>query len=233
MQKTNSDQTSRYSQGILRNIFQELHTRSTRDYLGRMNSDKVASMIRSRKFDHDYWDGDRKFGYGGYSYDGRWNAVARQLIDLYKLNNNSRVLDVGCGKGFLLYEMKKIVPALEITGIDISRYAIEAAKEEIKPFLFIHNAEELYPFEDDAFDLTLSLTTLHNLKLPALKSALQEIERVSKQSYIVLDSYRDEKELFNLQCWGLTCEQFFRPDEWVWLFNEFNYSGDFEFIYFE
>jgi len=214
-------------------IFQGLHNRTTRDYLGRMQSDKINSMITSRKFGYDFWDGDRKFGYGGYNYDGRWKSVAKQLIDIYDLDNNSRLLDVGCGKGFLLYELKMLLPDLKISGFDISEYAVKAAKEEIKPYIFVHSAQDVFPFEDDAFDLTLSLTTLHNLRLADLKSAIQEIERVSKQSYIVLDSYRDETELFNLQCWGLTCEQFFRPEEWIWLFNEFGYSGDFEFIYFE
>ncbi len=198
-----------------------------------MNSDKVNSMITSRKFGYDYWDGDRKFGYGGYIYDGRWRSVARHLIDIYGLDNNSRVLDVGCGKGFLLYELKILLPELEISGFDISGYAVNAAKQEIKPYIFIHNACDVFPFEGDAFDLTISMTTLHNLKLPDLKFSIKEIERVSKQSYIVLDSYRDETELFNLQCWGLTCEQFFRPEEWVWLFNEFGYTGDYEFIFFE
>lgn len=215
------------------NIFQGLHNRTTRDYVGRMQTDKVDSMIISRKFGYDYWDGDRRYGYGGFHYDGRWKAVAQELIDIYSLDNGSAVLDVGCGKAYLLYELKDILPGLAVSGFDISEYAINAAKEEIQPHLFVHDAQDAYPFGDKVFDLTLSLTTLHNLKIAGLKFALQEIERVSIQSYVVLDSYRNEKELFNLQCWGLTCEQFFRPEEWTWLFNEFAYSGDYEFIYFE
>jgi ubiquinone/menaquinone biosynthesis C-methylase UbiE len=190
-------------------------------------------MIISRKFGYDYWDGDRRYGYGGFHYDGRWKPVAQELIDIYSLDNSSAVLDVGCGKAYLLHELKNILPGLAVSGFDISEYAINASKEEIKQHLFVHDAQDAYPFGDKVFDLTLSLTTLHNLKIAGLKSALQEIERVSKQGYIVLDSYRNEKELFNLQCWGLTCEQFFRPEEWTWFFNEFAYSGDYEFIYFE
>ena len=49
----------------------------------------------------------------------------------------------------------------------------------------------------------------------------------------MVEAYRDETELFNLQCWALTCESFFRPDEWIWMYNEWGYNGDYEFIYFE
>lgn len=215
------------------NIFQGLHHRTSRDYLARMQHDKVNSMRVSRRFDHDYWDGERRFGYGGYRYDGRWKNVAQGLIDIYGLGNSSRVLDVGCGKGFLLYELQMLLPGLAIAGFDISGYAINAAKEEVKEHLFIHDAKDTYPFDDESFDLAISLTTLHNLGIAGLKSALCELDRVAKQSYIVLDSYRNENELFNLQCWSLTCEQFFRPEEWVWLFNQFGYFGDYEFIFFE
>ena len=66
-----------------------------------------------------------------------------------------------------------------------------------------------------------------------LKTAISETERVGKQGYIMLESYRNEKELFNLQCWALTCESFFDKEEWIWIYNHFGYTGDYEFIYFE
>jgi len=214
-------------------IFQELHNRTVRDYLGRMQDGKVESMVVSRRFDFEYWDGDRRFGYGGYRYDGRWETVARQLIQQYCLDNTSSVLDVGCGKGHLLYELAKLLPGIKVTGFDLSDYALSQAPEEIRSSLVVHKAQDIpYHFVDKQFDLVLSLTTLHNLPIYEFKQAICEIERVAKAAYIVLDSYRNEEELFNLQCWGLTCELFFRPDEWVWLFKEYGYSGDYEFIYF-
>ena len=170
---------------------------------------------------------------GAHKYDGRWEVVAKDLIEEYNLKDECKILDVGCGKGFLLYEFKKLLPNAKLVGFDISKYALENAKEEIKENLFIHKAEDFYPFGDNEFDLVISLTTLHNLKIYDLKRALQEIERVGKNGYIVVESYRDDKELFNLECWALTCESFFRPEEWIWLFNEFGYRGDYEFIYFE
>lgn len=219
--------------GRLFDVVSPLHKRTKRDYLKRMTDNKVECMAVARKYSQDYWDGDRRYGYGGYKYDGRWEAVARKLIEAYGLKKDANILDVGCGKAFLLYEFKKLLPEAKIRGFDISKYAIEGAKEQIKPGLFVHKAQAPYPFADKEFDLVVSITTLHNLYINELKSALREIERVGKNKYLLVESYRNNEELFNLQCWALTCEAFFTPDEWVWLFKEFGYSGDYEFIYFE
>ena len=219
--------------GKLLDITTSIHKKTKRDYLARMMNKKVECAKIARKFDKDFWDGDRNCGYGGYRYDGRWETAARKLIEQYGLKNGARILDVGCGKGFLLYEFKKILPDAVIKGFDISRYAVENAKEEVRKDLFIHKAQEPYPFKDKEFDLVVSITTLHNLCINELKQALREVERVGRNKYINVEGYRNEEELFNLQCWALTCESFFRPEEWIWLFKEFGYTGDYEFIYFE
>ncbi|MDD2365637.1 MAG: class I SAM-dependent methyltransferase [Desulfuromonadaceae bacterium] len=210
-----------------------LHKITERDYLSRMQDDKVECMQIARRFDLDFWDGNRRYGYGGFKYDGRWKEVAEKLVKNYNLPPDASILDVGCGKGFLLYELKQLLPESRVCGLDISDYAISDAKTEIRESLILHRAQDEYPFAENEFDLVISLTTLHNLQLPELKSALQEIERVGRSKYLVVEGYRNEAELFNLQCWALTCESFFRPEEWVWLFAEFGYSGDYEFIYFE
>lgn len=217
----------------LLDVIASLHKKTQRDYIKRMNDNKIECMEVARRYGRDYWDGDRRYGYGGYKYDGRWSVLAEKLIKIYNLPENAKILDVGCGKGFLLYEFKKLLPNCKVAGFDLSGYAIGNSKEEIKENLFVHKAQDTYPFEDKEFDLVVSITTLHNLYLYNLKRALQEIERVGKNKYIVVESYRNEKELFNLECWALTCEAFFTPEEWFWLFNEFGYSGDYEFIYFE
>ena len=129
--------------------------------------------------------------------------------------------------------MKKILPNLKISGFDISKHGLEGSKKEIRKELFIHKAQDPFPFGDKKFDLIISLGCLHNLKIFELKKALNEIERVGKNAYVMLESYRNEQELFNLQCWALTCESFFDKDEWIWLYNHFGYTGDYEFIYFE
>ena len=219
--------------GRLLNVITKLHKKTKRNYIERMMDEKVKCMKVAKKYDFDYWDGDRKFGYGGYKYDGRWKVVAKDLIEIYNLPDDAKILDVGCGKGYLLYEFTQLLPNCEVIGFDISEYAINNAKEEIKDRLFIYKAENPYPFGDKYFDLVISITTLHNLPVYNLKTALKEIERVGKNKYIVVESFRNEEELFNLQCWALTAEAFFSTSEWIWLFNEFGYTGDYEFIYFE
>lgn len=218
----------------LLNIVTPLHKKTKRDYIQRMLDDKVRCMVKAKEYGFDYWDGDRRYGYGGYKYiAGRWKQVAEALIDIYHLGKGSRVLDVGCGKAFLLYEMKRLAPGLEIAGFDISEYGLSQAKEEIREHLFVHRAQDTFPFGDRYFDLVISLGCLHNLRLFDLKSAISEIERVGKDKYVMVESYRNEQELFNLQCWALTAESFFDSAEWVWLYNQFGYTGDYEFIYFE
>jgi len=220
--------------GRLLNIVTPLHRMTKRDYLARMNDDKVHCMLKAKEYEKDYWDGDRRFGYGGYKYlEGRWTPVAKALIETYGLTEQSRVLDVGCGKAFLLYEMKKLLPGLQLAGFDISHHGLADAKPEIRDDLFIYRAQDAYPFGDKHFDLVISLATLHNLRLFELKTALGEIERVGKRGYVMLESYRNEQELFNLQCWALTAESFFDAAEWIWLYNYFGYTGDYEFIYME
>ncbi len=211
-----------------------LHKKSGRNYLERVvEHDKAQCAEEAKKFGKNYWDGDRKYGYGGYTYDGRWKSVAEDMINHYGLKAGQRVLDVGCGKGFLLHELKQLLPGLEVKGIDISGYAIENAKDEIKPFLDLGTACKL-PYPDQHFDFVYSLTTLHNLYIYDLEKALKEITRVSKKdAYIVVESYRNEREKTNLLYWQLTCECLFTPEEWMWIFKKFGYQGDASFIYFE
>ena len=118
-------------------------------------------------------------------------------------------------------------------GIDFSKRLISEAKKNVDTNLFVHHAQKPYPYKDKQFDLVMSLGCLHNLKIFELKTALKEIQRVGKQGYIMLESYRNEKELFNFQCWALTCESFFYYKEWIWIYEHFGYTGDYEFIYFE
>ena len=220
--------------GHLLNIVTPLHKMTARKYIDRMVDEKVHCMIKAKEYEFDYWDGDRRYGYGGYRYiDDRWKKVAQPLIEIYGLKPDARILDVGCGKAFLLYELKQLLPEAEIVGFDISKHALATAKEEIKGRLFRYRAQDRYPWGDDYFDLVLSLGCLHNLRIFDLKNAIAEIERVGKNKYIMVESYRNEQEQFNLQCWALTAESFFDTAEWIWIYEQFGYTGDYEFIYFE
>ena len=164
-----------------------LHNLTKRDYLGRVNDKtfpKHVSAELAKKYAYDYWDGDRRICYGGYKYiEGRWENVARGLLHYYKLPDNPKILDVGCGKGFLLYDILKICPGAQVFGLDISDYALDNAKEEIKNCLSLGSATNL-PWKDNEFDLVLSITTLHNLYAHDLDKALREIERVGKNKYV-------------------------------------------------
>jgi SAM-dependent methyltransferase len=220
--------------GQIRNFVTELHQATKRNYLARMLDNKVKCMKIAKQYGKDYWDGDRRYGYGGYKYiPERWKSVAQGLIKTYHLGPGSKILDVGCGKGFLLHEMLLLEPELSIIGFDISEYGISCASELVKPYLFKHDAQSRYPFSNKEFDLVISLSTLHNLSIFDLQAALSEIERVGKQAYVMIESYQNEQELFNLQCWALTCESFFDREEWIFLYKHFGYTGDYEFIYFQ
>ena len=216
------------------NFIEPVHTKTKRNYLERViTHDKAACATISKQFGKDYWDGDRKYGYGGYHYDGRWRSFAEQLVTHYALKPGSAILDVGCGKGYLLYEFMQRLPGAQVAGMDVSAYAIAHAKEEVKPFLQVAHAGAL-PYRDHQFDLVISINTLHNLYNYQLHDALQEMERVGNaHKYLVVDSYRTEQEKVNLLYWQLTCECFYTPQEWEWLFKISRYTGDYGCIYYE
>ena len=155
------------------------------------------------------------------------------MINFYQLNSDSKILDIGCGKGFLLYDFKKLLPDCELFGLDISEYAITNAKPEIKEKLTLGSSTKL-PWEDNFFDLVISINTFHNLYCYELEKSLLEMERVGKQNkYLCVESYRNEEEKANLLYWQVTCESFNTPEEWKWWFYHTKYTGDYSFIYFE
>lgn len=213
-----------------------LHKSTSRDYLGRVNDKnypKAKAAKLAKKWGFDYWDGDRRINYGGYKYiEGRWEKIASELIRHYKLTNNSKILDIGCGKGFLLHDFKKLLPGITTRGLDVSEYAISNSKEEIKGFLD-HGCASALPYEANSFDLAFSINTFHNLGNKKLELALKEISRVSNKQYFCVESYRTEEEKANLLFWQVTCEQFNNPEDWEWWVSKTEYEGDFSFIYFE
>jgi protein-L-isoaspartate(D-aspartate) O-methyltransferase len=214
-----------------------LHKSTNRDYLDRVNDPefpKAKAAELAKQWGYDYWDGDRRINYGGYHYiEGRWEKVARSMVKHYNLSKSPKILDIGCGKGFLLFDFLKVVPDAEIYGIDVSQYAIENSKEEVRDSLQVGNATHL-PWADNTFDLVISINTLHSLHNFELDSALREMERVGKQyKYLCVESYRTEQEKANLLYWQVTCEAFCTPEEWEWWFRQTGYMGDYSFIYFE
>lgn len=182
----------------------------------------------ARQFGKEFFDGSREHGYGGFSYNAKyWQPVIPDFQKHFNLGSESAVLDIGCAKGFMLYDFVTLIPGITVKGIDISEYAIETAKEEIKSHCQVACATSL-PFADNSFDCVISINTLHNLERPELIKALQEIERVKrKNSFITIDAYHNNEEKKRMDAWNLTAKTVLHVDEWKELFKESGYTGDY------
>jgi ubiquinone/menaquinone biosynthesis C-methylase UbiE len=192
-----------------------------------------AIVAIAKQYGEMYWDGPREYGYGGYRYDGRWRAVARDMVAHYDLKPGMRALDVGCGKGFLVKDLMLECPGLEAFGLDVSLYAIEHAPEELTGRLHLGTAERL-PFSNKSFDCVISLNTIHNFPRPRAVKAMAEIERVSRgNSFVVVDSYRTPEQKAIFESWVLTAEFHDYPQEWIRLFDEAGYTGDWDWTIIE
>jgi len=182
----------------------------------------------ARKFDHDFFDGDRRYGYGGFTYQSRfWHPCMSTFIDYWKLNSNSSLLDVGCAKGFMLHDLMEAIPGMTLSGIDISDYAIEKSLDSVKPFLKTGNANKI-DFDDNSFDVVVSINTIHNLEQNECGKSLQEIERVSKgKSFITVDAYTNEEEKERMDAWNLTAKTILSVEDWKSFFKDIGYTGDY------
>lgn len=199
-----------------------------RDVTGRAQSKSEDDRALARKFGKEFFDGDRSHGYGGFSYNPRfWEPVVPTFQRYWDILPNTSLLDIGCAKGFMMYDFHRLIPGIKVEGIDISDYAIENGIEEMKPFMKVASADDL-PYEDNSFDYAISITTLHNFDDDNLYKALKEIERVSKKgSFITVDAYRNDEEKERMHAWNLTAKTILHVDEWKLLFEEAGYTGDY------
>jgi ubiquinone/menaquinone biosynthesis C-methylase UbiE len=195
---------------------------------------KNPEVIRiSKEFGEMYFDGPRDYGYGGYSYDGRWVPVANDVIDHFRLKPGDRVLDVGCAKGFLVKDLLDSLPGLEVFGLDISEYALMNCPRDVVGRLLLGNADHL-PFPDGSFDCVISLDTIHNLPRRRAVEALHEIQRLSAgRAYVRVDSYRTPEQKAVFESWVLTAEFHDYPEGWLKLFSEAGYTGDYSWTIIE
>lgn len=204
------------------------YPKSKRDTKSR--SEIMSEQVRAiaRQYGKDFFDGDRRYGYGGFSYQSRfWQPVIPDLAAHFGLNSKSSVLDIGCAKGFMLHDMRELIPGIKVSGIDVSEYAIENAKEEVRSLLKVGNAMAL-PFEDSSFDVVFSINTIHNLEREECATALKELMRVSRgKAFVTVDAYRNEADRERMMQWALTAKTILHVDEWQAFFNEVGYTGDY------
>ena len=204
------------------------YPRTKRDISKRLKTKSENDRFIARAFGKDFFDGARDVGYGGFYYDQRfWGQVVPDFIEHWNISGDNSLLDVGCAKGFMLHDFKRYLPSLTVRCIDISEYAIENSLHDVRPFLSVASCDEI-PFEDNYFDYTISITTIHNLDFAGCVKSLKEIERVSKKgSFITVDAYRTDEERLRMEAWNLTALTILHVDEWLDLFAEAGYKGDY------
>ncbi len=212
----------------------KFYPKSNRPIDERGNLVTEEDRAKARKFDVDYFDGDRLTGYGGYNYNPRfWEETVAHITDFYKLDNNSIILDVGCAKGFMMHDLQLLLPGAEILGIDISQYAKDNAIESMKDKISVGNANNL-PFADNHFDLVIAINTLHNLPRIDCKEAFREINRVTKKdAFVMNDAWRDDEGKESMLNWNLTALTYMSCDDWLVFFDEVNYIGDYYWFFAE
>lgn len=182
----------------------------------------------ARQFGREFFDGDRQTGYGGFYYDSRfWQPVIPDFIEHFEMTSTSSVLDVGCGKGFMLHDLAELLPGITVQGIDVSSYAIENSLDSVRPLLKVANAKNL-PFGDDSFDFVFAINTVHNLEREDCGQALREIQRVARLgAFVTLDAYRNEDEMRRMHQWNLTGMTIMSVEEWKQFFQDVGYFGDY------
>ena len=186
---------------------------------------KIIATYRGK----DFFDGDRKNGYGGYIYDGRWKKYAKKIIKEYKLNNKSKVLHINSEKGFILNDIKEYLPKIEVIGTETSEYAIKKTMKNIKKNIYLSEPTKL-PFKNNYFDFVLAIGVVYGLSLTNAIKCLKEINRVTKNfSFINLGSYNDKKDLELFNKWSLLGVTLLKEKEWVKVLKHVNYKGDYYF----
>ena len=206
----------------------DLYPKRKRDTKERAKNKTKEQKECALKFGWEYFD-KKGICYDGYIYDGRWTPVVKRVIDYYGLKPGDKVVDVGCAKGYMLYDFLHVMPSLSLAGIDISEYAINCSPPEVRPLVQLGNAKNMYMFPDNYFDLVISITTIHSFStIEETKQAVREIQRISKGcAYVIVDAYRNEEEKVRMEQWQLAGHFVLSAEQWKELFMEVGYTGDY------
>jgi len=187
----------------------------------------VINKMYAWELGKEYYDGSRLNGYGGFKYDGRWLKLLPKIIKKYKLTNKSKVLDLGCKKGFLLKDLNILLPGVRSYGIENHSYALKKAVR-CKSKLIRSEYTKL-PFKNKSLDFVIAFNSLYMQNLGDVIKSLKEIERVSKKSYIVLASGENDEERNKFYKWTLIGTSILLKREWKILFKKIKFRGDYYF----
>jgi SAM-dependent methyltransferase len=204
------------------------YPRTKRNVEERGETKTEADRAIARQFGRDFFDGDRRHGYGGFNYAPRfWQPVIPTFVEHFGLGAGSTVLDVGCGKGFMLHDLALLVPGIIAKGVDVSEYAIEHAIEDVRDLVQVADARQL-PFPDKSYDVVIAINTIHNLERAECGQALREVERVARKgAFVTVDAYRTEEERVRMLAWNLTAKTIMSVGDWEAFFRDVGYTGDY------
>jgi len=188
----------------------------------------ILNKYNAWKLDKSYYDGNRNDGYGGFKYDARWLKILPKIIKKYKLSNNSKILDLGCKKGFIMKDLKILLPEAKVWGIEDHVYPIKKAEKEIKSKIILSKYYKI-PFKKNHFDLVIGFSSIYKYNFHDVIKIIKEIKRVSKKSFFTVASYSSEKEKVIFDNWTLLGTTILSKKDWKKLFKILDYKGDYYF----
>lgn len=190
----------------------------------------IKNRIISGYRDKNFFDGDRNFGYGGFKYDGRWQKVAKKIVDEYNLSLDSSFLQFNCEKGFLVNDVKSVLPKARVHGLETSDYALSTAMDNIKKNLKKVNNYYDLDIRDNSYDFIIAIGVVYTYSLSDAIKCLKEIERIGKgKSFITLASYTNEEDYWLFKDWTVIGTTILKKEEWIEVLNHANYTGDYFF----
>jgi len=193
------------------------------------NIRKVQNRYIAWKLGKEYYDGSRINGYGGFKYDGRWKVLLPNLIKRYKLTKKSKVLEIGCKKGFLLHDLNLLIPGIQSYGIENHKYPITKIRKKLKKNIYYREYYNLDNFNSNQFDLVIAFNSIYMQNLGDVIKTLKQIKRISKKSYISIASYSTKRDRNKFLDWTLLGTTILKKQEWKKIFNLIGYKGDYYF----
>ena len=200
----------------------------SKNKINRAVNRSIKNKLIASSLGKEYYDGKRDNGFGGFKYDGRWKKLLPRIIKKNNLKNSSKILDLGCKKGFIMKDFKFLLPKCKIYGIEDHVYPILNAEKEIKKNIKMSKYYDI-PFKDKYFDYLIGFSSIYKYNFEDVVKTLIEIQRVSKKSFITVASYETEKEKRIFEKWTLLGSTILSKNNWKKLFKLIGYNGDYYF----